>query len=78
MTTEKNQPSQEDMLHPHPASLPKTQEEAGEIGISRRGFLGLRQYPFSSRTLTGTPRDQNPEMAFPIELWAEPERKCRS
>ena len=41
MTTRKNQPSQEDMLHPHPASLPKTQEEAGEIGISRRGFLGF-------------------------------------
>src|SRR6267142_6557830 len=41
MTTGKNQPSQEDMLHPHPASLPKTQEEAGEIGISRRGFLGF-------------------------------------
>jgi len=41
MTTRKNQPSQEDMLHPHPASLPKTQEEAADIGISRRGFLGF-------------------------------------
>jgi len=41
MTTEKNRPSQEDILHPHLASLPKTQEEAADIGISRRGFLGF-------------------------------------
>jgi hypothetical protein len=40
MTKDKNQPGQEDPLHPHLASVSQTQE-AGETGISRRGFLGF-------------------------------------
>lgn len=39
MTKEKNQPSQEELLHPHLASHSIPVGEAPEAGISRRGFL---------------------------------------
>ena len=39
---------------------------------------GSRQRPFSWRTLSHSPRDRNPGMAFPIERWAAPGKKSRS